>query len=298
MQSRLGTHPQLYKHLPILSKLLNGPALRNLHEHGYSSYLSGAFKEIFADFFHPSATLLQVASEIFSMLKVHYRSDYVFRSAIANKIFLGRHSPETTVLLPEFRVGQSRADIVMVNGTTTVYEIKSELDNFDRLNTQLDDYLKVFDLVYVVTTESMSDLLKLRIPEPVGILSLSTRYTFKICKPAISNMNNINVRFLADSLRIQELKQLTYLLCGEIPEASNIHIFNACLTRLLEYPPKMIHNAMLKILKKRKQYTIEDFSCVPKELVSAYIESKISPKYWPCLTSLLETITIKDFLEE
>lgn len=55
--------------------------------------------------------------------------------------------------MSEFWVDMSKADSVVLNGTSTVYEIKTEFDNLSRLPQQLTDYSKVFDHINVVTHE-------------------------------------------------------------------------------------------------------------------------------------------------
>ena len=62
-----------------------------------------------------------------------YRHEFIYKSVIAHKILLGRHSLNTAVLLNEFRVGDCKADVVVINGTSNVYEIKSERDSLCRL---------------------------------------------------------------------------------------------------------------------------------------------------------------------
>ena len=41
----------------------------------------------------------------------------------------------------------------MINGKGVVYEIKTELDNLERLNSQIEDYYKAFTNVVIVTYE-------------------------------------------------------------------------------------------------------------------------------------------------
>lgn len=43
-------------------------------------------------------------------------------------------------MIPEFNVGASKADLAVFNGTSTVYEIKSEIDSTERLKSQMGDY--------------------------------------------------------------------------------------------------------------------------------------------------------------
>lgn len=55
-----------------------------------------------------------------------FLSTIATHNVIANKILLGKHSLNTSHMLSEFRVGYNKADVVIINGTSSVYEIKSE----------------------------------------------------------------------------------------------------------------------------------------------------------------------------
>lgn len=288
--------------MPVLSKLLSGPVLREVHNIGDGSddclRLKGIFQEAAKDRFPPSYKLSQVMLDVYGQLNDSYRSDYVFRTEIAKKLFLGRHTPGETALIPEFRVYRSKADLLMVNGTSTVYEIKSELDNFDRLENQLSDYLKVFDLVYVVTAESQIEKALCTIPEKVGLISLQENNQLHTYRDAVSNVQNIDIAMVVDALRIAEIKKMTLLLCGTIPNVSNALMFRACRELLMSCDPKQVHDAMLGILKERVHYTAEDFDGIPFELVPACLESKVAPKQWQKITCRLNDLQVADFLEE
>ena len=47
-----------------------------------------------------------------------------------------------------------QTDLIAVNGSTTAFEIKSESDDYRKTREQLDDYKKVFDYQYLVTTRN------------------------------------------------------------------------------------------------------------------------------------------------
>ena len=284
--------------LPILSKILSGPVLREVHKLGHTPRLNGIFQEAAKGRFPPSTRLLQVMYDVYEQLQKSYRSDYVFRTEIAKTLFLSRHTPGETVLLPEFRAYRSKADLLMINGTSTVYEIKSELDNFDRLDSQLSDYLKVFDLVYVVTAENQIEKTLVRLPEKVGLISLQNDNSLYTYREATSNIDSINIEIIVDALRIGEIKKMTSFLCGTIPDVSNALMFKACRDLLLNCEPKDVHNVMVKLLKERVHYTPEDFKGVPFELVPACLESKVTPKQWRKLTCRLDILQVADFLED
>ena len=92
---------------------------------------------------------LQLIGEIYEHLDENYRNEYFYKNTLLNKLLLGKHSLRTTTALTEVPIAHSKADFVLVNGKAVVYEIKTELDNFDRLNTQIADYYKAFSYVSV-----------------------------------------------------------------------------------------------------------------------------------------------------
>jgi hypothetical protein len=283
---------QLRDIVPFVSRIFSGPVLRELHQRGTSQYLVGVLRELAGDIFAPTTTLQEVCSATFAVLRRHYRSDYVYRSLIANKIFLGRHSPTTTVLLPELRVWRSRADLVMVNGTTTVYEIKSELDNLDKLLVQVSAYQKLFEHVNVVTSEQLASKVDQLVPQSVGLLVLTPRATIRTLRQSSSSLAHFDVSTMLDTVRTSELKTITERLFGTLPTVGNTRLFDQCADRLRMLPPDVLHRQLVAVLKARRVYRTSDFDDVPFELVAAYIESGISTSNWPRLTRQLASITI------
>ena len=95
----------------------------------------------------------EVISRIYKYMSKNYRNEYFYQNTILNKLLLGRHSLNTTTALTQIPIGKSKADFIMINGKAVVYEIKTELDSFERLDTQLNDYFKAFNHICVVTSE-------------------------------------------------------------------------------------------------------------------------------------------------
>lgn len=95
----------------------------------------------------------QLISEIYSKLNSQYRNEYFYKNTLLNKLLLGIHSPRTTTALTEIPVAKSIADFILINGKAVVYEIKTELDNFDRLEgqytfrSQLKKCITIFDRI-------------------------------------------------------------------------------------------------------------------------------------------------------
>ena len=93
-------------------------------------------------------------------LKRHAFSNEVVNDLIFNyyfcerviKYYFVRHlmSRSNHIVAFEMVIGESRIDICRINGQSYAYEIKTQYDTFDRLGTQMRDYLKTFEKVYVI----------------------------------------------------------------------------------------------------------------------------------------------------
>ena len=116
----------------------------------------------------------------YDVLCEEYRSEYVFKNALAQRLLLERHTLDEAVLLTELRVGVAKADAVILNGTSTVYEIKTALDNLDRLPSQLESYTQVFDRVNVVTVDTMVESVMAIAPPRVGVMVLGTDLNLEV----------------------------------------------------------------------------------------------------------------------
>ena len=91
----------------------------------------------------------------YNSLKKDYRCEYFYKNELINEFLLKKYGTENTIVINEFKVGNSVADMVLFNGTSKAFEIKTELDSEKRLSGQLNDYTKIFKECYVVTHESL-----------------------------------------------------------------------------------------------------------------------------------------------
>lgn len=99
-------------------------------------------------------TLGQAFDMALAHLSHNYRNEYYFKSQLVSKVIFGRHSPRTASALVEVPMGRSCADLMILNGTSSVYEIKTDLDDFARLAGQLESYMTRADRVHVVVSDS------------------------------------------------------------------------------------------------------------------------------------------------
>ncbi|MEI6524187.1 MAG: sce7726 family protein [Bacteroidota bacterium] len=83
-------------------------------------------------------------------------NDPQIRLAFHNKILRKAHLNSDTFILDEFslRNGEIRADIAVLNGKLIGYEIKTEKDTLQRLESQMIAYSEVFDQAYIISSEN------------------------------------------------------------------------------------------------------------------------------------------------
>lgn len=130
-----------------------------------------------------------LVSQIYTFMSKNHRNEYVYQNTLFNTLLLEKHNLATTAALAQLPIGKSKADFITISSQATVYEIKTELDSFDRLKTQLTDYYKAFDRVCLVTSKSnykrANTLLE---GTPVGIYTLNHQNTIssKLKKEPIS----------------------------------------------------------------------------------------------------------------
>lgn len=211
----------------------------------------------------------QLISEIYCELKNNYRNEYFYKNTLLNKLLLGVHSINTTTALTEVPIAKSKADFVLINGKAVVYEIKTELDNLERLSSQIDDYYKAFDHVAVVTFEK--NLLQLQkvldsIDKPVGIYVLRKNGKLGTIHKPQRYIEDLNKEIIFKLLRKYEYENIITNYYGYLPEVSQFKYYTACKQLFLEIPLEESYLYVLKNLKKRMQLEKQEFVKVPYEL--------------------------------
>jgi hypothetical protein len=137
-----------------------------------------------------------------------YRNEYVFKNAIVSKIVFGRHRPSTASAILELALGRSIADVAVFNGTSTVYEVKTDLDSFTRLTSQLQDYRTRVEMVYVVVSERRAASATRQIPEGVGLIALRRQGSLSVIRPAVSNLDQMRADHIFGTLRQSEVADI------------------------------------------------------------------------------------------
>lgn len=212
-------------------------------------------------------------SEIYHFMSKSYRNEYFYQNTLLNKLLLGRHSLNTTTALTQIPISKSKADFILINGKAIVYEIKTELDTFDRLETQLRDYYKGFNHVCVVTSERQYDRINILLADtPVGIYVLTPRNTISLTlrKEPVENNAYLDHTTIFKMLHKVEFEHILLQYYGSLPIASQAFYYGECLNQFSAIPILEAYTLALKQLKKRNRIEIKEFEQVPYELKSLF----------------------------
>ena len=187
----------------------------------------------------------------------YYRCEYVYKNEVINKILLRHFTHPDTISFSEFRVDQSIADLVMFNGISRAYEIKTDYDSDKRLIPQLTDYNKLFDKCYLVTSSDGCKKYAKELPGNVGIITFEYKgntLVHHIIREAERN-DIIDIPTLMRSVRAEEYKRIVKDLYGTLPVVSEFDMFEECEKLLTKANNKKVRASFMRVIKQRKTNT-------------------------------------------
>lgn len=215
-------------------------------------------------------------------LRRNYPSEYVYKNEAIHQVVLTKHKLQDTGLFVEFPCYTSKADLLVVNGVTSVYEIKTELDNLTRLKQQLSDYSKAFSIVNVITCPSnyrqVSDLL---VNTPFGLLLYDTRINqFECAKEAKEDINLLDPHRIFSIFRMNEYKFIINEEFGYIPNVLNTYIYSECFSLFQKLDREKQKNWLVKILHQRQidSNQISFSNKLPTSLMTLGVSRPFTPK--------------------
>ena len=240
-----------------------------LVESGDVSYISSKISKYGINSSKPIKTIRDYLMYAYNSLLNNYRNEYVYKNLIINKILLGKHSLNTTTILNEFKIGKSIADLVLLNGTSKVFEIKTELDSLYRCNSQISDYKKVFENIYLVTHITLVEKYINELEPYIGIVALTENNTLRTIRESTRHTENLDSETMIKCLRKGEYSNIIKRYFGELPETTAVKFFSACRDLFAQIPVETLHDMMLVELKRRTIREKEKFksdNVVPPEL--------------------------------
>lgn len=249
----------------LLNSFFTRSAFRNLIDNDDTTAFQEAVQRYVQNY--QTKNHFQCISDIYDFLSKYYPNEYYYKNTLLNKLLFGIHSPRTTTALTELPIENSKADFVLINGQAVVYEIKTPLDNLDRLESQLHDYYKAFSKVIVFTSEEHAKSLEKKFKDsPVGIYTLTPRKTIHRCKQAEEYKEQLSKSTMFKILRKKEQEEIIKYYYGELPQVSQFKYYRACKSMFEELSTTDSYTAFIKSLKARVKLATKPDDRVPKAL--------------------------------
>lgn len=179
-------------------------------------------------------------------LLLHYPNETSIKSTFINNVLF---KTINHVSIFELNVGKSRLDLCKINGSSTAFEIKTDLDTPKRLRQQMKDYFQVFEKVYLIcSVNNLTSMLHF-VPKECGIytyyITKTGKYVFKKHRPAVKS------NFLSP---IAQLSVLTKKDLNAFFECPNLETKDAMIDLIISNKTEKEINKIFKLCLKNKFY--------------------------------------------
>jgi hypothetical protein len=279
------------KNLSQLPQLFRSPFLRKIALGRYYMELAERLEIAgLGDFL--KLRLANIFESVYEILLQNYRCEYVFKNTLMQNWFLSRHSTDHSFITDEFRVGESRVDLALFSKTSIAFEIKTEFDSAIRLPSQSTAYMKVFDLVYVVTTATMLPKLEDWIPKSVGILQLGNAGGFKTMRASESHANQTDLNMVFDCLRQPERIAIAEKISKPIINVPNSQIYSECKRTFRKLLPFEAQSHVVQQIRSRaySTATTDLMQKVPNALKHAALTLRATQREISRISAELKTV--------
>lgn len=232
----------------------------------------------------------ELLNDVYNQLLKFYRSEYVYKNKLIDELLVKKRCFGNTVALNEFHIGNSIADLVLMNGKATIFEIKTEFDNLTKLSKQVDDYYAFATDVYVVAhSNHLNKLLEIYDDTNVGIIELTRRNALKYHKKALSNHKKLDHLTIFKSLRKAEYISVLKSHNIKVPNVPNTMFFKSCLALVKTINIIDFQKSAMKILKNRNIKNPERLDSVPNYLKYVCYSLNLSVLEYQRLDEFLKT---------
>lgn len=275
-----------------LSKFFTTSVLRDVAQKRNSSYINDTIRDSGLQFGGQVNTFRQLFDFTYAILGMRYRCEYVYKNSIANELLIKRHSLRESTLLSEFAIEECRADIVIVNGDATIYEIKTEYDSLARLTSQVPSYLRASPYVYVVAHRNHLPELQRTVPECVGIIMLNDNTTLTPYRNADYAPNLLDQGTIFDTLRRREYCNIIQQEFGEVPAVPNTRVYTECRALFAKLTPEVAYRHMVNALRlrNRAERFLQTVDGLPYSLKAACFQSSLTQSQWDDFRQSLEEV--------
>ncbi|MBO8460394.1 MAG: sce7726 family protein [Bacteroidetes bacterium] len=201
-------------------------------------------------------TYFDLLKKSYSLISKDYRCEYVYKNELI-KLLLKKYGTRNSVFYSEFKVGNSIADMVMFNGESKAFEIKTEYDTPRRLDKQMENYKCFFDKCYIVVPENRLEEYCNIIDSTIGIIAMSWNNGHIVLKDVRSAHHNerFDPRALMSCLRTDEYKNIVLSLGISLDGVNGYDMYKFCYNVILQADSGKLRELFLCEVKKRKNNT-------------------------------------------
>ena len=239
----------------LLTKFFSRKMIFNLSADGWNQIYQDTVLRFVQNF--KKKTNRECIEEVYRYLARYYKDEYYYKNELLNQFAF---SEEDTAIV-ELPVSRAIADFIVVNDSATVYEIKTALDNFERLDVQLSYYSRAFAKVAVVIPAEKLDKLLPIIDNPkIGIV-IETDGQFSVYREPVADMSHLSHRAIFGIMRKMEYSSIIKQWFGVLPEVSDFEYYETCYDLFSQIPMQEAYQLFVNTLKKRKLQ--QDISDIP-----------------------------------
>lgn len=277
----------------LIARIFSRPVLDEIARRGTARHVANRLAELGVQTAKHDASVRDLFDASLTELGQAFRCEYVYKTAIANRIVFGRHSPRTSSMSIELGVAGSIVDMAVFNGTSTAYEIKTEYDSHRRLKTQTPAYLRAFDSVYVVTHPDLAQRYASLVDERVGILCLTDKGSLREVRKSVRDISRIEAPVVFRMLRRQEYMDAVHKHFGPQPAMPNGHIHQHYEQLFCTLDSQQAHKVLVSTMRARTtdENSASFVSSLPQSLrVLGYETPLTRPKRQRLLDALAEPL--------
>lgn len=232
-------------------------------------------------------TYMDCLHRFYASMKMNYRCEYVFKNEIIAEL-KKHYAHRKSLVVNEFRVGNSIVDLAFFNGESRAYEIKTGYDTPRRLEGQMNDYRRVFDKCYLVVEQSEIGNW-INYDEGMGIIASCHgprgKITMEEIRPAKKN-EHIDVDVMMTCLRAEEYEYIAEHYAGATLSESKYKHYTECKAILKDMECDLLHDSFLETIENRKS-SFELLKHVPHELYQICLSMHLNGKQLDLITSSL-----------
>lgn len=278
--------------IAALARIFSSSVVQEMARYGKSPLLSRLVLDSrFLSWASEVRDVENIFEEAFRFLrKKKFRYEYIYKSALTHNVLMGVHKLKAS-LLTEFRIGKCKADIVILNGTGTVYEIKTDRDSLSRLKNQIEAYTKVFAKVNVIVGENHTNSVLEMLPDEVGVLELNGRYNISEKRKGNARPERTCPLAIFESVQLKEAKKILETLGIEVPNVPNTKQYETLRSHFERLNPEATHYAMVETLKKTRSLAVlgELLQNLPGSLHAAVLSTPLRRQDYPRLLKAVKT---------